>query len=188
MVLPMDETLKKRLIGASVLATLAVIFVPMLFEEPPPEVPTLPPLPAPPQKPDFRSDLLTDEVPRVTPLAPRPAVPETRDEDRRTVAPAPPPARPTPSQPAPTPPEQAAELSGWIVQVGSFSNVDNARRLVERLRAADLPTPDADPVRVDNRRMYRVMVGPMLERDDAERLQSQVDSIAGVKSKVWRYP
>ena len=42
----MDEGLKKRLIGAAVLASLAVIFVPMLFEEPPARPPPLPPLPS----------------------------------------------------------------------------------------------------------------------------------------------
>jgi DedD protein len=41
----MEEGLKKRLIGAAVLAALAVIFVPMLFEEPPPPEPELAPLP-----------------------------------------------------------------------------------------------------------------------------------------------
>jgi DedD protein len=95
---------------------------------------------------------------------------------------------PPSSRPAPATVAQPAELSGWIVQVGSFSNVDNARRLVDRLRAENLPTPDPDPVRIEDRRLYRVMVGPMLERDEAERLRAQVDRIAGVKSKVWRYP
>jgi DedD protein len=185
MVLPMDEKLKKRLIGASVLATLAVIFVPMLFEEPPPEVPTLPPLPEPPPRPDLATDLLSDEVPKVIPLAPRAPLQEPPAAVPPSVAEDPPPRRPTAPVNAPQPP---ADLTGWVVQVGSFSNIDNARRLVERLRAADLPTPDADPVVVDRQRLYRVMVGPLLERSEAERLQARVDRIAGVESKVWRYP
>ena len=66
----MDEGLKRRLIGAAVLASLAVIFVPMLFEEPPVEPPPLPPLPSKPPTNDFASDMLREEVPAVTPLAP----------------------------------------------------------------------------------------------------------------------
>lgn len=181
-VLPMDETLKKRLIGASVLATLAVIFIPMLFEEPPPEVPTLPPLPDPPPKSDFGTDLLTDDVPRVIPLAPR----APAEVPPRAVVTAPE-AR-APAADADAPPSRPSVLTGWVVQVGSFSNVENARRLVDQLRAARLPTPNAEPVVVDNKRLYRVMVGPLLERSEAERLRAQVDRIAGVKSKVWRYP
>ena len=50
------------------------------------------------------------------------------------------------------------------MQVGSFSNRDNARRLVERLRKAELPTADPDPVTVDGKRLYRVRVGPVVER------------------------
>lgn len=46
----MEEGLKKRLVGAAVLASLAVIFVPMLIEEPLDKVELEKMPPAPPQK------------------------------------------------------------------------------------------------------------------------------------------
>ena len=78
----MEEGLKKRLIGAAVLASLAVIFVPMLFEEPPSRPPPLPPLPSKPPMRDFASEMLRDEVPAVTPLTPR----ATRDDEPAAAA------------------------------------------------------------------------------------------------------
>jgi DedD protein len=168
----MDEGLKKRLIGASVLASLAVMFVPMLFEQPPPAAPELPPLPPRPPTSDFATEMLDNRIPEITPLAPRVV-----------------------DEPEPQPP--AAERSAtaalaapaaWVVQVGSFSSRDNADRLVAQLRKAKLPTPDADPVQVGGKRLYRVRVGPVVERSDAERLSRRVDRVAGVKSTVMRYP
>lgn len=165
----MDEGLKKRLIGASVLASLAVMFVPMLFEQPPPAAPELPPLPPMPPADDFATEMLDNRIPEITPLAPRvvdepgPELPVSKQTD-------------------------AATPNAWVVQVGSFSNRDNANRLVVKLREAKLPTPDAERVQVGGRSLYRVRVGPVLERSEADRLSKRVDRVAGVKSSVRRYP
>jgi DedD protein len=167
----MDEGLKRRLIGAAVLASLAVIFVPMLFEEPPVRAPELPPLPeAPPQR-DFASEMLREEVPAITPLVPR----STADVE-----------------PTPTPegedPQPRTGLSAWVVQVGSFSSRDNAEQLVAKLRNADLPTPDPELVDIRGKRYYRVKVGPVIERAEADALLPRVSEVAGTQAKVRSYP
>ena len=54
------------------------------------------------------------------------------------------------------------------VQVGSFSSQENAEKLVARLREAKLPTPDAELVDIKGKRYYRVKVGPVVERAEAE--------------------
>jgi DedD protein len=200
----MDEGLKKRLIGAAVLSSLAVIFVPMLFEEPPPEPPALPPLPQKPALPDFATEMLRDEVPEITPLAPRNPPPAIVEPAPAVAAVAPskpsapppptgvePPPRPQPVAETPAPAKPLATAgapAAWVIQVGSFSKRDNAGKLVEKLRAARLPTPDPEPVSVNGQRFYRVQVGPVIERGDAERLASRVDSVSGTKSTVRRYP
>ena len=95
----MDEALKKRLIGAAVLASLAVIFVPMLFEEPPSRPPALPPLPQKPPERDFASEMLREEMPAITPLAPASPDPET-----------------APAPESDTPPvKPRTGLSAWVV-------------------------------------------------------------------------
>lgn len=166
----MDDALKKRLIGAAVLASLAVIFVPMLFEEPPARPEDLPPLPAKPPAVDFASEMLREEVPAVTPLTGPPAQPQAAET-----------ATPQPVAPR-------TGLSAWVVQVASFSSRENAERLVARLREADLPTPDAELVDIRGQRYYRVRVGPVIERAEAEGMAERVSEVAGTKVQVLQYP
>lgn len=169
----MDEGLKKRLIGAAVLASLAVIFVPMLFEEPPSRPPPLPPLPARPPVSDFASEMLREEVAAVTPLAPR----EIQAEVDAGSGPV-----------AVEPVKPRTGLTAWAVQVGSFSSQENAEKLVAKLREANLPTPDAELVDIKGKRYYRVKVGPVVERAEAEGMAARVSEIAGTRTQVQQYP
>lgn len=175
----MDDGLKKRLIGASVLASLAVIFVPMLFEEPPTRPAPLAPLPSKPPVTDFASEKLREEIPAITPLAPREPAVETQaapvDTNPATEAAAPP-AKPR------------TGLTAWVVQVGSFSSRENADKLVAKLRDANLPTPDPELVDIRGKRYYRVRVGPVVERDEAQGMVAEVSSVAGTDVQVRQYP
>jgi DedD protein len=173
----MEEGLKKRLIGAAVLASLAVIFVPMLFEEPPSRPPPLPPLPSRPPAQDFASQMLREEVPAVTPLAPRTVANETdTDGSENTGASAPPASEPR------------TGLSAWVIQVGSFSSRENAQNLVAKLRDAKMPTPDPELVDLRGKRYYRVKVGPVVERAEADGMLSRVNEITGAEARVQQYP
>lgn len=167
----MEEPLKRRLVGAAVLASLAVIFVPMLVEErpaPPPEMPKIPPRP---EAIPFASQQLSREVPREV----------KRVEPKRIT--------PEPEAVAAKPVEQPKTgLTAWVVKVGSFSNKDNATRLVKKLRKAGFPTPDAEMVQVKGKNIYRVKVGPFLEKKRASQILSKVSSVAGVRAQVRRYP
>ena len=170
----MDEGLKKRLIGAAVLASLAVIFVPMLFEEPPLRPPPLPPLPDKPPMTDFASDMLREEVPAVTPLTPREAPPESE----RGPAPV----------PAASPATPRTGLTAWVVQAASLGSRENADKLVARLREAELPTPDPELVDIQGKRFFRVRVGPVVERAEAEGMLDKVSEITGTPAQVQQYP
>ena len=173
----MDEGLKRRLIGAAVLASLAVIFVPMLFEEPPSRPPPLPPLPSKPPVIDFASEMLREEVPAVTPLAPQPIPAEPEQEVASSA-----------STPVPESTKPRTGLTAWVVQVGSFSSRENAEKLVAKLREAKMPTPDPELVDLRGKRYYRVRVGPVVERSEADGMLDQVNAIAGTKARVQRYP
>ena len=168
----MDEALKKRLIGAAVLASLAVIFVPMLFEEPPSKPPVLPPLPQKPPERDFASEMLREEMPAITPLAPAAAEPAGASTNASDAAPEKP----------------RTGLTAWVVQVGSFSSRANAQQLVEKLRAAQLPAPDPELVDIRGQQYYRVKVGPVIERSEADGLLERVNAVAGTKAEVRSYP
>lgn len=173
----MDEGLKKRLIGAAVLASLAVIFVPMLFEEPPSQPPPLPPLPSKPPVRDFASQMLREEVPAVTPLAPRTSAADTDTGGAGDAEPA-----------APAASKPRTGLTAWVVQVGSFSSRENAQKLVARLRDAKMPTPDPELVDLRGKRYYRVKVGPVVERAEADGMLDRVNEITGAKARVQQYP
>jgi DedD protein len=64
-------------------------------------------------------------------------------------------------------------LVRWIVQVGSFSAAGNAEMLVERLRAEGLSAYQ-EAVSSSGSTIYRVRVGPFLERDEAIRVDDLV--------------
>ncbi|MEM7081302.1 MAG: SPOR domain-containing protein [Pseudomonadota bacterium] len=81
---------------------------------------------------------------------------------------------PSVSQPAATPPPASTPTasvaeSGWAVQVGSFASEANARRLTAQLQdksyRAFITESDSS-----GRTLYRVRVGPVAERDEAELL------------------
>jgi DedD protein len=72
-------------------------------------------------------------------------------------------------------PDKAAPVSSvsdplvrWVVQVGSFSSSANADRLVEQLRQDSL-SAYREEVESGGKRIYRVRVGPYLEREEAIR-------------------
>jgi DedD protein len=77
-------------------------------------------------------------------------------------------------------PEAAAQVTTpadplvrWVVQVGSFAAADNADKLVERLRGEGL-SAYREAVSSAGSTIYRVRVGPFLERDEAIRVDGLI--------------
>lgn len=192
----MDERLKQRLVGAAVLTSLAVIFIPMLFDtRPPPEQEIV--SSNIPEKPDggFSS--------RIVPLE-EGAPMEEAEAAAQTRAPAPEPAPGSGSragaapQPPPAPPPDASGgaapggservgLTAWAVQLGSFSNEQNAVALIDRLRDKGY-TAFVEPAKGGKDTLTRVYVGPELERDAAEQIRGKLEKEFKLKGLVVRYP
>lgn len=130
---------------------------------PPPKPIVSAPPPAPalaPEPPLSTEEPLAPSEPPPPPVIgklpePAPAVPAAA---KPAQPPAPAPAKPLPSAIMP------AAKGGFVVQLGVFSNPDNARELVERLRQqgirAEMET--------------RVHVGPFLNRAEAEKAQAEL--------------
>lgn len=77
-------------------------------------------------------------------------------------------------------PDQASQVTApsdplvrWVVQIGSFSSADNADRLVEKLRGEGL-SAYKEKVAASGSTIYRVRVGPFLERDEALRVDGLI--------------
>lgn len=226
----MDESLKKRLIGAVVLVSLAVIFVPMLVEDEPvvsshisdtnipprPELQSVdlpgdavPPgdtggtsgqnpqtyaLPLPESVQNAPSSVPTTPVPApvadvADTAAPPPPPPEPEIKPEITPKPAPAPTAAPAPKPAPAPAATAKPLSpgSWVVQVGSFSDKANADALSARLRTAGYEAFQ-DDVRVGDKVLYRVRVGPEADRQRAEKLQADILSSLKLNGQVRSHP
>ena len=105
--------------------------------------------------------------------------PPEQEPSRAAETPSQPPPRPAPQpvdRKAADPPaasQTAAAAESWAVQVGSFSQADNARALQRQLAAADFET-FISRVATDAGTMHRVRVGPVKDRAEADRLLSKL--------------
>ncbi|HET6654617.1 MAG TPA: SPOR domain-containing protein [Gammaproteobacteria bacterium] len=211
--------MKERLIGACILVALAVIFIPMFFDEPAPagmvtqdvNLPAsatavsafqmsltrnTPPEPisplvaagaAPAEARSGRIDRTTEPATRTVNLAVR-ATPEPTTA--KVVPVKLPAAEPSQAQAGPAADAEShtiAHLSGWFVQAGSFANRDNAARLTRRLKDKDF---NAFMVRASSggQTVYRVRIGPLDARRDAEKLAPAVAAASGGPTEVVASP
>lgn len=82
----------------------------------------------------------------------------------------------------------AGDQSGrWAVQVGSFAGEDNADRLRDRLRELGFTTFVHREIS-GGRAIWKVRVGPILERDEAEDMLARLNDEAGVEGLVVAHP
>jgi len=78
--------------------------------------------------------------------------------------------------------DAAGPLARWVVQVGSFADSSNAERVVEQLKAEGM-SAYRETVKTSSATIFRVRVGPFLERKEAQsvrQLLSERLSIDGV--------
>ncbi|QSX76492.1 SPOR domain-containing protein [Lysobacter arenosi] len=181
----MEPALKQRLIGATVLVALAVIFLPMLIKGPAPEsgasdVPLK--LPDAPQ-----GEFETRELPLVTPgQAPQGGAVgmNAGDADRLPTVDTTQGATAAAS-PADTTPAPAGTAGGdFAVSFGSYASAADADRVVKALASAQLPGFQEAAPGNGGRTLYRVRIGPYATQAEAEaaRLQSaRVRSDVGAK-------
>ena len=214
----MDNLVKQRVVGAVVLVALAVIFIPILLEGPDDDAgprsldlpqpieemregriePMEPVLVVPPEPvttvvigEDGTATLAPDDTTAAVPEASTSeAVPEPEAE-----APSPAEAAPQ-ADAAPEPePEAAPQASntpapataGWVVQVGAFGQETNAIALRDRLRKAG-HTAFVERVVVDAKAVYRVRVGPYVERSAAEAELTGLARDSGLQVRVMPHP
>lgn len=197
----MDRALKERIVGATVLVVVAVLIVPVFLDGPSQQDAvvtqpvTLPgqndqprkqqtivlerdrsaPVPATPQpEPETKAV----EVPRAEPAKAREVAEKVVTSDAQPAAP--PPAAKTESLP------EDPGTGMFAVQLGSFSNRENAERLAADLRKegyaaflSQIDTPDGS--------LHRVRVGPQKDRESAESVAARL-SAAGHKGQVVPHP
>lgn len=187
-----DRALKERVIGAAVLVIFAVLVVPVFLDGPPDDTEivsesvTLPGQNSQDRK--QQTIVLDRERSQPVPTTRAPAPPQ--DDTAQQVSAAEPemPARETAAEPAPVqaPPADSSPTGMWAVQLGSFSNKENAEGLAADLRdqgfaafLSQLPT--------DGGKLQRVRVGPQKDRESAEAVAAQLEK-AGHDGRVVPHP
>ncbi len=66
-----------------------------------------------------------------------------------------------------------AQQGGWAVQAGSFSSLENARRLAATLQSMGYDSFVSETV-VDGRNLHRVRIGPLANRKAADRIAKEL--------------
>ncbi|WP_456375702.1 SPOR domain-containing protein [Thiolapillus sp.] len=198
----MDEPLKRRIIGATVLVSLGIIFLPMLLSHEPVarHQGKMAPIPEEPKR-NFDPALLQDADPEEAEPAPpqakvKPAAETPSPAPKAILKPKPiPRLKPRAATPPHIPdpatvhqPVAKGSPQAWVIRVGSFSSKASADKLVKKLRKAGLDTMSPVAVTVKGKKYYRVQVGPQLDKKRALSLLPRVDKIAGTKGQVVRYP
>jgi len=130
---------------------------------------------APAPKPEARTDARSELKPEAAPKpAPKPAPPPAlKPAPPETVALAPPPPSAASPAPAPAPATGAAR---WSVQVGSFSDVKNARQAESRIRGAGLPCVVA-LIDTAKGKLYRVRIAPLGSESQAAAARAKAQAL-----------
>ncbi len=179
----MDISLKQRLLGASVLVAVTVIFLPLLFDgagqrakrELDIQIPPPPPVPVSrlniPQPPLEALESLPEAV--KIPAKPNqqqpPAVPQVAKAPVVKVQP------------------NKADLRSWVLQVGSYRERGNARDARDKLKKSADYHAFIQEAQSGSGRIYRVRIGPMSSRAKADALRQRLQKKEGVQAIVLRH-
>ncbi len=210
----MDSKLKQRLVGATVLIVLAVIFLPKLLDggnksttteiKLPPEsgaefTSKVIPLDDPAQMSAPASSLSeTSPIVEASPSIPaaaatvkevsKPNVPapvtETKTETTPPVS-----AAPKPAEPAEVKTDVSKVASTeptWVVQLATVSNEQGALKLRDKLRSKGY-TAFVEPLAGATGKTFRVRVGPQLDRAASEAMRDKLEKDVKIKGIVVRY-
>lgn len=189
-----------RIVGAVILVTLAVVFVPMVLRE---QVPAeagrdalvsasdsatkvmILPLESP--KPRVQQDQSASQhaQDQAEPSLDSPAAPEPAE----SVAVDTTPEAAIPSQP--TPPTRSASTAtidkGWVIQMGTYSNPDNASRVRTQLKQLGYVVTLED-IQLKSGKATRVRVGPYTKKTQAITTKAELQKQIGLQGVVLAYP
>ena len=194
-----DRALKERIIGAVVLVVFAVLVVPIFLDGPSGEQEVISQavtLPGQDAQERTQQTIVLDrdrEQPVPAARAPAPVAeaavapePETQDEVVAETREQPPAPAPRQAEPDPAPATESSDTGMWAVQLGSFSNQENAERLAADLRSQGF-VAFLSQVSTDGGQLHRVRIGPQKNRDSAEEIAAQLHR-SGHSGQVVPHP
>lgn len=197
----MDPIIKQRLVGSLVLLALGVVFWPIIFvEAPPPQLVVMEPMDPRPEidtspipEPVNTQAEIADELPELPSQqeAEQAADSATTVDESASLAAVPPAAqldKPTPRDVAPETPTLDPQGLGvaWVLQVATVSSSSRAQALRSQLGDKGYKA-FIKPITRNGDTLYRVQVGPKVEREKLEPIRRVVDRELGVESAILRY-
>lgn len=215
-----EEGLRNRVVGATIITVLATIFLPMLLNDPkeenreqisselgipekPMDSPSLTATILPdnaeevletttvaeetvtqesiPVGDEFKEDIVT-KVEATTPEIPVETAPVNSQQLTTTVA-EPQNLKPPRLDAPPRLNSSPNQAGRWFIQVASFSEQKNATSLRDKLRAQGF-SATVESVWTKKGRIYKLRVGPELDRQRAETIKNKLNQLNNVKSIV----
>ncbi|RZV38796.1 MAG: hypothetical protein EX272_01965 [Chromatiales bacterium] len=201
----MERALKERIIGAAVLVIFAVLVVPIFLDGPPGDGDVVTERVLLPGQDDQKTQTVVldrdreEPVPAAATPSPdkqEPVVEESvdeepvRDEPRPAVVQQAEPeaasATPEPESETTVMPAATSTTGMWAVQLGSFSNKDNAEKLAADLRKQGYAA-FLSQLTTDKGLLHRVRIGPQKDRASAEAMAGRLAKV-GHKGQVVPHP
>lgn len=171
----MDKQLKQRLVGAVVLVSLGVIFIPALLD-------------GSGYKSRHARSIEIPEEPKFAPLTQLEVEKiKTPIEVRKEL-----PKKLAKSQQAETPKKiikkkQAEPVQAWALQVATFGQEANALVLRDKLRADKQPAY-VTKFKVDGKENYKVRIGPVVSKTRVEKLKDMIKKEHNLEGYAVRHP
>lgn len=188
---------KQRLVGFIVLGALAIIFWPIVFVSPEPDQELMLPVFEMPERPDVvmseRREPVLERVDRSRlPVIQRAERSEdstidtiATDPQRELVAADNEPNGQVASRQRAEFDEQGLPVS-WELQVATLSAQQRAEEIAELLREKGHKAY-VSPVTIRSQQLYRVRIGPSLQRQRLIDIQADIDAYFGVESKIMKF-
>ena len=168
-----DQTLKQRLVGAVVITALAAIFVPMLFDDPIEDndqsISELTIPPSPEKSFEKAEPIVQKSAEQVLEIPEPEVIKEKIMADSVKVQEV-------------SSDQQIPDLGRWVIQAGSFGQKENALELRDKLRKQGFSTYLDSIKSGEDQVMYRVRVGPELDKKRAEDTRKKLEDLNKVKT------
>lgn len=205
----MTEIIKQRLVGMLIVVIASVVFLPDLLDgqknSVKEEFKKLPPRPESVETPIIRefptekvnvalanapqvdeqeladdapAEGLEDNTTQVSKLAKETALPAVNAEPNSSTV--------TNSNDVTEQAEQRFKDNAWVLRLGTFRNKPNVDALLNKLETAGVKT-FVKPVEAKAGTLYRVFVGPELEKSKLEKAQQTLKELTGLDGKITQF-
>ncbi len=200
----MTELIKQRLVGMLIVVLAGVVFIPDLLDGQKSTIKEdfkkIPPRPESSESPILKEFPMA-QVQDALKQAPQPTI-EVAEEDKAELeqdeaisAIASAEDQTTVEQQIAAEPELASVTAGrapqfdssaWVLRLGTFRNKPNVDALLTKLEEAGVTT-FVKPVEAKAGTLYRVFVGPELEKSELEKAQKKLKELTGLDGKITEF-